>query len=82
VGENEKETIKDSSTHMRGKENNWQSNKKKKVSKKSIQPINIQKTRWISRAKKHTPYPYLVIVSIHRRNVFFNVTNHIGQTYF
>ena len=67
---------------MRRKNLRSRGNKKKKVNKKSIQLLNIQKTRWISRAKKYTPYPCLVVISIHSRNVFFNITDHAGQTYF
>lgn len=35
---------------------------------------------WIKKSLKYSSYPYLLVISCFRRNVFFNLTNYKGQT--
>lgn len=56
--------------------------KKKYISNntnKKTKSLKLQKP-WMKRSFYYSPYPYLLIVSCFRRNVFFNVTNYKGQT--
>lgn len=54
--------------------------KKKKISQnKNTKSFMLQKA-WIKKSFKYTAYPYLLVISSFRRNVFFNVTNYKGQT--
>jgi ribosomal protein S11 len=59
--------------------------KKIKLKKKHKSPLPNQKSLalkkpWIKRTFRHSLYPYLLVISSFRRNVFFNVTNFKGQT--
>ena len=38
------------------------------------------KKRWGTRKKTFSPYPYIITVSFHRKNVFFTLANMQGQT--
>ena len=55
--------------------------RRKKTPKKAISAYLI-KSRWKTRAKTYDSYPYLLTVSFFRRNIFFNLSNHLGQTNF
>lgn len=52
--------------------------------KKKLAVFNTTKSfvkkPWIKRLFKHSAYPYLLVVSCFRRNIFLNVTNYKGQT--
>ena len=55
--------------------------KKKKNSKLKLKkPIFLVKQRWAVRKKTLSPYPYIMTISCHKKNVFFTVADIEGKT--
>jgi ribosomal protein S11 len=53
---------------------------KKKNQKLRTKPLILAKKRWVAKKKTFSPYPYIITVSFHKRNVFFTLSNIKGQT--
>ena len=51
--------------------------KERRIKSRSITPI---RKRWSAKRKSFSEYPYVITVSMFRRNVFFNAANFKGQT--
>ena len=59
-------------------------NKKKKNKIQKVKPTlsakTLAKNRWIGRKKIFSPYPYIMMISYYKTNVFFTVADIQGRT--
>ena len=56
--------------------------KKQKIHKvkPTLSAKTLTKKRWLGQKKTFSPYPYVMLISYHRSNVFFTVADIQGQT--